>query len=162
MEDQDEYEHAYHEDRVPRQWLPPYDGTTQPPLSTCLSPGTSLRSASSLSLSVSDTSSAQQVSYTSGGLFPMNYATDAVSSVSLKFGHPIFRSLPPRHCVTRQHQMSCRHGRATEGWAQCSSAPARRWAATGAMLFPIHSPELRPSASPPCVPGCPKPPRLQD
>ena len=54
--DQDEYEHAYHEDRVPQQWLPPYDGTTQPPLSACLSPGTSLRSASSLSLSVSDTS----------------------------------------------------------------------------------------------------------
>ena len=60
MEDQDEYEHAYHEDRVPKQWLPPYDGTTQPPLSACLSPGTSLRSASSLSLSVSDTSSHQQ------------------------------------------------------------------------------------------------------
>ena len=32
---------------MPQQWLPPYDGTTQPPLSACLSPGTSLRSASS-------------------------------------------------------------------------------------------------------------------
>ncbi len=69
VEDQDEYEHAYHEDRVPRQWLPPYDGTTQPPLSTCLSPGTSLRSASSLSLSVSDTSSHQRVGYVSTGSF---------------------------------------------------------------------------------------------
>lgn len=50
VEGGDEFEEMSHVDHVPQQWLPPYDGTS-------LRAG-SLASASSLSISISDTSDA--------------------------------------------------------------------------------------------------------